>query len=218
MDIEGMGTRIVSALVTQGLVTEPADLYRLDRETLAAMERLGEKSADNLVRAIEGSRRVPLSRFLFALGIPLVGEHLSDVLARHFGSLEAVRDAPEEELRKVREVGPEVAASIRAYFDTPRNTKALGRLLRQVTPLPPTARAGRASGKTFLFTGTLTMPRARAQEMVRREGGTLAAGVSRKVDYLVAGEDPGSKLAKARELGVTVLTESQFLGLLGEKG
>jgi DNA ligase (NAD+) len=218
MDIEGMGTRIVSALVDHGLVTEPADLYRLDRETLAAMERLGEKSADNLVRAIEGSRRVPLSRFLFALGIPLVGEHMSDVLARHFGSLEAVRDAPEEELRKVREVGPEVAASIRAYFDTPRNTKALGRLLRQVTPLPPTARAGRASGKTFLFTGTLTMPRARAQEMVRREGGTLAAGVSRKVDYLVAGEDPGSKLAKARELGVTVLTESQFLGLLGEKG
>jgi DNA ligase (NAD+) len=217
MDIEGMGTRIVSALVTQGLVTEPADLYRLDRETLAAMERLGEKSADNLVRAIEGSRRVPLSRFLFALGVPLVGEHLSDVLARHFGALEAVRDAPEEELLKVREVGPEVAASIRAFFGSPRNAKALERLLRHVKPLPPATRAGRASGKTFLFTGTLSMPRARAQELVRREGGTLAAGISRKVDYLVAGEDPGSKLAKARELGVAVLTESQFLGLLGEK-
>ncbi len=218
MDIEGMGTKIVSALVDQGLVAEPADLYRLDRETLAAMERLGEKSADNLVRAIEASRRVPLPRFLFALGIPLVGEHLAEVLARHFGSLEALRAAPEEELRKIREVGPEVAASLRAYFGFPRNRKALERLLREVAPLPPEARAGRVSGKTFLFTGTLSMPRARAQEMVRREGGSVAAGISGKVDYLVAGEDPGSKLAKARELGVAVLTEGQFLGMLGEKG
>jgi DNA ligase (NAD+) len=140
------------------------------------------------------------------------------VLARHFGSLEAVRDAPEEELRKVREVGPEVAASLRSFFDSPRNAKAIDRLLRQVKPLPPTARAGKASGKTFLFTGTLTMARARAQEMVRREGGTIASGISRKVDYLVAGEDPGSKLAKARELGIPVLTENQFLGMLGGKG
>jgi DNA ligase (NAD+) len=218
MDIEGMGTKIVSALVDQGLVTEPADLYRLDRETLAAMERLGEKSADNLVRAIEASRRVPLSRFLFALGIPLVGEHLSEVLARHYGSLEALRDAPEEELRKVREVGPEVAASIRAHFEVPRNRRSLDRLLREVAPLPPQARAGKASGKTFLFTGTLSMPRARAQELVRREGGSVAPGISGKVDYLVAGEDPGSKLAKARELGVAVLTESEFLRMLGGKG
>ena len=218
MDIEGMGTKIVSALVDQGLVTEPADLYRLDRETLAAMEHLGEKSADNLFRAIEASRRAPLPRFLFALGIPLVGEHLSEVLARHFGSLDALRDAPEEELRKVREVGPEVAASIRAHFGAPRYRKTLERLLREVTPLPPRTRAGKASGKTFLFTGTLSMPRARAQELVRREGGSVAAGVSRKVDYLVAGEDPGSKLAKARELGVAVLTEKEFLGMLGGKG
>jgi DNA ligase (NAD+) len=218
MDIEGMGTKIVSALVDQGLVTEPADLYRLDRETLAAMERLGEKSADNLVRAIEASRRVPLSRFLFALGIPLVGEHLSEVLARHYGSLEALRDAPEEELRKVREVGPEVAASIRAHFEVPRNRRSLDRLLREVAPLSPQARAGKASGKTFLFTGTLSMPRARAQELVRREGGSVAPGISGKVDYLVAGEDPGSKLAKARELGVAVLTESEFLRMLGGKG
>jgi len=210
-----MGTKIVSALVDEGLVTEPADLYRLDREPLAAMERLGEKSADNLVRAIGKSRRVPLSRFLFALGIPLVGEHLSEVLARHFGSIEAIRGANGEELLKVREVGPEVAASIRAYFDSPRNGKALDRLLLEVEPLPPETRAGIASGKTFLFTGTLSMPRARAQEMVRREGGSVSAGISGKVDYLVAGEDPGSKLAKARDLGVQVLTERQFLEMVG---
>jgi DNA ligase (NAD+) len=204
--------------VDEGLVTEPADLYRLDRETLSAMERLGEKSADNLVRAIGKSRRVPLSRFLFALGIPHVGEHIAEVLARHFGSLEALRGADGEELRKVREVGQEVAAAVRAYFDSPRNGKAVDRLLREVSPLPPTARAGKASGKTFLFTGTLTMPRARAQEMVRREGGSVAGGISGKVDYLVAGEDPGSKLAKAKELGVQVLTERQFLEMLGGTG
>lgn len=218
MDIEGMGTRIVSALVDEGLAAEPADLYRLDRETLAAMERLGEKSAENLVRAIEKSRRVPLPRFLFALGIPHVGEHTAEVLARHFGSLEALRAAEREELCKVREVGPEVASSLRAYFDSPRNGKAVDRLLREVKPLPPTARAGKASGKTFLFTGTLSIPRARAQEMVRREGGSVAAGISGKVDYLVAGEDPGSKLAKARDLGVPILTERQFLDMLEETG
>jgi DNA ligase (NAD+) len=111
-----------------------------------------------------------------------------------------------------------VAAAIRAYFDSPRNAKAVDRLLREVEPLPPAARAGKASGKTFLFTGTLSMPRARAQEMVRREGGSVAAGISGKVDYLVAGEDPGTKLAKARKLGVPVLTEGQFLEMLGGTG
>jgi DNA ligase (NAD+) len=218
MDIEGMGAKIVSALVDNGLITEFSDLYRLDRETLAAMERLGEKSADNLVRAIEKSRRVPLSRFLCALGVPHVGEHLADVLARRFGSLEAIRKAPADELLKVREVGPEVAESLRAYFDSPRASSSLDRLLREVTPLPPESRAGKLSGKTFLFTGTLSMPRARAQELVRKEGGNIAAGISAKVDFLVAGEDPGSKLAKAGELGVRVLTEAQFAEMLEGKG
>ena len=218
MDIEGMGTKIVSALVDNGLVTEPADLYRLDRETLAAMDRLGEKSADNLVRAIGKSRSVPLSRFLYALGIPHVGEHLADVLARHFGSLEALRKAAGDELTKVREVGPEVAESLLAYFGSPKASASLDRLLREVTPLPPAAPAGRMSGKTFLFTGTLSMPRARAQELVRKEGGNVAAGISAKVDYVVAGEDPGSKLAKAKELGVPVLTEARFMEMLEGKG
>ncbi|MBP2674239.1 MAG: ligase, NAD-dependent, partial [Deltaproteobacteria bacterium] len=218
MDIEGMGAKIVSALLENGLVTEPADLYRLDRETLAAMERLGEKSADNLVRAIEKSRTVPLSRFLYALGIPHVGEHLAEVLARHFGSLEAVRKASADELTKVREVGPEVAESLVAYFSSPKASGSLDRLLRELTLLPPSAPAGRFSGKTFLFTGTLSMPRSRAQELVRKEGGNVAAGIGRKVDYLVAGEDPGSKLAKAKELGVRVLTEAQFAEMLEGKG
>jgi DNA ligase (NAD+) len=217
MDIDGMGAKIVSALVDQGLVTEAPDLYRLDRETLAAMERLGEKSADNLVRAIDKSRKVPLSRFLFALGIPHVGGHIAEVLARHFGSIEAVRSAAEEELTKIREVGPEVALSLHRYFGSPERARSLDRLLRQVTPLPPARLAGKASGKTFLFTGTLSMPRARAQELVRKEGGAVAAGISAKVDFLVAGENPGSKRAKAEKLGVPVLTEAQFLDMLEGK-
>lgn len=217
MNIDGMGTKIVSALVDQGLVTEPADLYRLDPETLAAMERLGEKSADNLIRAIDRSRRVPLSRFLYALGIPHVGEHLADVLARHFGSLEALRKATGDELTKVREVGPEVAGSLRRWFDAPERARTVDRLLREVTPLPPTTPAGRGSGKTFLFTGTLSMPRARVAEMVRKEGGTVAAGISRKVDFLVAGADAGGKIAKAGELGIPILTEEEFLAMFGGK-
>ncbi|MGE5283449.1 MAG: NAD-dependent DNA ligase LigA, partial [Actinomycetota bacterium] len=209
MDIEGMGTKIVSALVDQGMVTEAADLYRLDRETLAAMERLGEKSADNLVRAIERSRRVSLSRFLYALGIPHVGEHLAEVLARHFGTLDGVREATVEELTKIREVGPEVAGSLRRWFDAPEHARAVDRLLREVTPLSPTSPAGKGSGKTFLFTGTLSMPRARAAEIVRKEGGTVAPGISRKVDFLVAGADAGGKRAKAKELGIRILTEEE---------
>lgn len=217
MDIEGMGTKIVSALVNQGLVTEPADLYRLDRETLAAMERLGEKSADNLIRAIDRSRRVSLPRFLYALGIPHVGEHLAEVLARHFGSLGALREAPAEELTKVREVGPEVAGSLRSWFDAPGRARSVDRLLREVTPLPPTTPAGKGSGKTFLFTGTLSMPRARAAELVRKEGGTVATGISRKVDFLVAGTDAGGKRTKAEEVGIPILTEEEFLAMLGGK-
>ena len=217
MDIEGMGTKIVSALVDHGLVTEPADLYRLERETLAAMERLGKKSADNLVRAIDRSRRIPFSRFLYALGIQHVGEHMAEVLARHFGSIGSLRNAPMEDLTKIREVGPEVARSLRDAFDAPERARALDRLLREVTPLPPTTPAGKGSGKTFLFTGTLSMPRARAAELVRREGGTVATGIRREVDFLVAGADAGGKLAKASAMGIPVLTEEEFLAMLGGK-
>jgi len=217
MDIEGMGPRIVSALVDQGLVSEAADLYGLDRATLAAMERLGEKSADNLVRAVERSRKVPLPRLLFALGIPHVGEHLAEVLARRFGAVDALRSAGEEELLNVHEVGPEVVRSLREYFESAERAKALDRLLKEVAPAPSSRPAGKLAGKTFLFTGTLSIPRARAQELVRGEGGNVAPGISGKVDYLVAGEDPGSKVAKARKLGVPVLGESEFLDMIKGK-
>ena len=217
MDIAGLGTKILSALADKGLVMEPADLYRLDRETLAEMDRLGEKSADNLLREIEKSRTVALSRFLYALGIPHVGEHLADVLARRFRSVETLRNASAQELMSVYEVGTEVAESIRRYFASPEETKSLERLLREVTPLPPETKSGKFAGKTFLFTGTLSISRTRAQEQVRKEGGSVAASISAKVDFLVVGEDPGSKLTKAKQLGVAVLTESEFTEMFERK-
>ena len=167
--------------------------------------------------ALYRCRRVSLSRFLYALGIPHVGEHLAEVLARHFGSLEALRAAAGEELTKVREVGPEVAGSLRSWFDAPERARAIDRLLREVTTLPPTTPAGKGSGKTFLFTGTLSMPRARAAELVRKEGGTVATGISRKVDFLVEGAEAGGKRAKAEGLGIRILTEEEFLAMLGGK-
>ncbi len=218
MDIEGMGTKIVSTLVDEGLVSEPADLYALDRETLAAQERLGEKSADNLIRAIERSRKATLSRFLFALGVQHVGEHTAEVLARRFRTLDALRAATEEELREIHEIGPEVARSVATYFGSPEGKRTVDRLLRAGDVRPEARPAGPLEGKTFLFTGTLEIPRAKAQEMVRKAGGAVAAGFSRKVDFLVAGADPGSKLAKARDAGIAVLTEREFLKMAGAEG
>jgi DNA ligase (NAD+) len=219
MDIEGMGWKIVSKLVDEGLVTEPADLYALDARTLAGMERLGEKSAGNLVRSIEKSRSPTLSRFLYALGIPHVGEHLSEVLARRFGKISALREATAEELSEVHEIGPEVAGSVSGYFASEEGRRIVDHLLDRarikIRPEPP--REGKLAGKTFLFTGTLGIPRAKAQELVRKAGGNVAAGLSRKVDFLVAGDDPGSKLAKAREMGVPVIAEEEFLSMAGQR-
>jgi DNA ligase (NAD+) len=224
MDIEGMGPRIISILVDTGLVTEPADLYDLDAQTLAGLERLGEKSAGNLLRALERSRTPTLSRFLYSLGIPHVGEHTAEVLARRFGSIDAVRKASEEELMEVHEIGPEVAHSVAGYFRSEEGRRIVDHLLdgkrngKRITIRPEPPREGKMAGKTFLFTGTLNIPRARAQDIVRRHGGTVAASAGRKVDYLVAGADPGSKLAKARELGALVIDEATFLAMAGERG
>lgn len=213
MDIEGLGPGILSTLVTEGLVIEPADLYRLDRDTLAGLERLGEKSADNLVRAIERSRNPTLARFLFALGIPHMGEHLSGVIARRFGTIDAIRTAAPEDLSAVHEVGPEVARSIREYFDSAEGKRIMDHLLEEntLTIRPEPAAKGKFAGKTFLFTGSLGLPRAKAKEIVRGSGGTVATAISRRVDYLVAGVNPGSKLAKAKEMGIRVISEEEFI-------
>jgi DNA ligase (NAD+) len=213
MDIEGLGPRLLSLLVDEGLVAEPADLYRLNRDMLAVLERLGDKSADNLVQSVGRSRTPTLGRFLYALGIPHVGEHLSGVIARRFGTIEAVRHATVEELSAVHEVGPEVARSIREYFDSAEGKRTVDHLLegKTVEIRPEPATEGIFAGKTFLFTGSLGLPRAKAKEIVRKGGGTVATAISRRVDFLVAGENPGSKLAKAKEMGIRVISEEEFL-------
>jgi DNA ligase (NAD+) len=215
MDVEGLGERLVDQLVDGGLVKEPADLWHLDRERLAALDRMGERSADNLLAALERSRKeATLPRLLLGLGIRHVGETTARDLARHFGTLEALAAADGEALLRAPDVGPVVAASVHGFFREPRNLAALDRL-RGAGVRPPREEAplatGPFAGRTVVFTGTLSgMTREEAEALVRRLGGKAVGSVSRKTGFVVAGESPGSKVEKARELGVTVLTEEEF--------
>ena len=221
MDIEGLGERYVEQLLTLGLIASVADLYTLQRDNLFRFERMGEKLADNLLAAIAASKTRSLARFLFALGIRHVGIHLAKVLARQFGSLDALAAASRDELRAVHEVGPQVADSVVAFFAAPRNREILQQLAASgVQPEATERRAGgRCTGKTFVFTGGLdTLGRKEAQELVESLGGRAAGSVSKKTDYVVAGADAGSKLDKARELGITILDEAGFKALLQEEG
>ncbi len=219
MDIEGLGDRYIDQLLRLQLVNNVADIYMLKREDFFRFERMGEKLADNLLAAIEQSKLRPLPRFLYALGIRHVGEHTAKVLARHFGSLEALAGASPEELLAVHEIGPQVAESVRNFFASPINRVILARLQKSgVVPEATAKRAGGPlAGKTFVFTGSLpTLGRKEAQEMVERLGGRAASSVSKKTDHVIAGEEAGSKLEKARELGLSVMDEKQFLRMVTE--
>jgi DNA ligase (NAD+) len=221
MDIEGLGDKLVEQLVDGGLVHSPADLYALTVETLAGLERMGEKSAQNLVEAIAKSKQTSLARFIFGLGIRNVGEATARDLARHFGQLDALLAADAEALQQVPDVGPVVAASIVAFVKESHNRVIIDRLLAAglvwqesegVSAVPQVF-----SGKTLVLTGTLpTLKRDEAKAMIEAAGGKVAGSVSKKTDYVVAGEEAGSKLEKARELNVTVIDEAQFLKLLKE--
>ncbi len=219
MDIEGLGEKLVDQLVDAGLVETAADLYALDVEKLAGLERMGEKSAQNLVDALERSKDTTLARFIYALGIRNVGEATAKDLARHFGSLDALMAADEGALLEVPDVGPVVAASIRGFFAEAHN-RAVIRALRRAGvrwPEGPTraAGAGALAGKTFVLTGTLpNLTRDEARELIEARGGKVSGSVSKKTDYVVAGADPGSKLAKAEALGVAVIDEGQLRRLL----
>jgi DNA ligase (NAD+) len=219
MDIEGLGDKIVAQLLEACGVKDPSDLYSLTAERLAELDRMGEKSAANLVANIEASKTRPLARFLHALGIPNVGESTARDLARHFGTLERVRDATVERLVEVPDVGDVVAGSIRAFFDEERNRAVLDRLLAAgVAPAPEAAAKtdGVFAGKTVVFTGNLeTMTRDEAQEIVRRLGGKAAGSVSKKTYLVVAGPGAGSKLDKARELKVPIVDEAEFRRMAG---
>jgi len=263
MDVEGLGERLVDQLVERELVQTPADLYRLDAATLAGLDRMGEKSALNLVAAIDRSRRAPLERFLFALGIRHVGEEVARVLAAEFGALGAVLDADwaalidektavqkantrarakGEPLRAVplEGVGPEIMAAIRAFVAEPHNREVIAGLLAAgVAPQPPVRRRNAAgtsrpaasdrvsadgstaalAGRTIVVTGTLPgMSRDEAEDLIRLHGGATSASVSRKTSYVLAGDNPGSKIARASELGIPVLALEQLLRMIGQDG
>jgi len=213
MDIDGLGTKLVDQLVDRGLVTDIADLYNLSHETLASLERMAEKSAQNILDALEKSKTKPLARLLYGLGIRHVGEHLSEILEQEFGFLEALCRATEESLMAINEIGPEVAQSVVRYFRDPKNVEALRRLERAGLKIqePSEPRQEKLQGMTFVFTGALaTMERGKARSLVESLGGKTASSMSKRVDYLVVGEDPGSKLDQARELGIRIITEEEF--------
>ncbi|HNQ03650.1 MAG TPA: NAD-dependent DNA ligase LigA [Thiobacillaceae bacterium] len=219
MDIDGLGEKLVEQLVEQGWVATPADLYRLAREQLAGLERMADKSAGNLIQAIDASRGRPLARFIFALGIRHVGEQTAKDLARHFGSLAALMDADEAALLAVPEVGPVVAASIRAFFREPHNRAVIHALGEASAWQDGEARAapvaGPLAGKTLVLTGTLPgLSRAAAKGLIEAAGGKVSGSVSKNTDYVVAGSEAGSKLDKAQALGLRIIEEATLKALL----
>ncbi|MDR0736636.1 MAG: NAD-dependent DNA ligase LigA [Zoogloeaceae bacterium] len=220
MDIEGLGDKLVEQLVETGLVKTPADLYALTLPQLAALARMGEKSAENLLAAIEKSKAASLSRFIFALGARNVGETTARDLARHFGNLAALMTAEMNALLKVPDVGPVVAESVRDFFAEPHNREVIRRLIEagvtwEEREGPSAAPPGPLSGKVFVLTGTLpTLSRDAARIRIEAAGGKASGSVSKKTDYVVAGNEAGSKLAKALELGLTVIDEAALIAML----
>ena len=218
MDIEGLGEKLVDQLVDAGLVHSPADLYRLTVAQLANLDRMGEKSACNIVDAIAASRAPTLARLIFALGIRNVGETTAKDLARHFGSLDALMAADQDRLQQVPDVGPVVAASIAHFLAEDHNRKVIADLAAAgIAPVAPEqiVATSAIAGKTFVLTGTLpTLSREQAKALIEARGGKVAGSVSKKTDFVVAGAEAGSKLARAVELAVMVLDEQQFRELL----
>jgi DNA ligase (NAD+) len=225
MNIEGMGDALVDQLVERGLVKDVADIYRLSKRDLLSLERMGDKSAQNVLDEIEGSKKLPLERVLFGLGMRFVGERTAEFLVQHFGSMDALIEAATKtnaeesltELQQVEEVGPRIAASIREFFEEPKNLELIERLREAKLQFTgkKKERGTTLAGKTFVLTGTLAKyARDEAKRMIEDAGGKVVGSVSKKTDYVVAGADPGSKLDKARELGVEVVSEQQMEVLL----
>ena len=213
MDIEGLGVKLIDQLVDKGLVKDVADIYYIKKEELTALERMADKSAQNIIDAIEKSKTKPLSKFLYALGIRHVGETTAEDLARQFTRLDGFFHLSGEDLMEVEGIGPEVAASVVQFFRDKKNRESIDRLKKAgVKVIEPKAKErGKLAGKVFVFTGALqTFGRDEARNIVESLGGMTTSSVSKKVDFVVVGEDPGSKFEKAKELGIKVLTEEEF--------
>ena len=220
LNIEGLGKKTVAQLVEAGMVRDLADLYSLTKEQLLTLEGFADRSATLLMESIERSKAVSLERLLMGLGIRQVGQHIARVLAKQFGTLARLMAATQEEFLQVREIGPEISASLTSFFSEARNRDVIDRLIdRGLTVAPPEAEASPASqslaGKTFVFTGGLAgYSRDQAKQMVEQQGGQVSSSVSKKTSYVVAGTDPGSKLDQAQKLGVQILTEAEFTALV----
>jgi DNA ligase (NAD+) len=220
MDIEGLGIKLADMFVSEGLVSDVADLYELEAETLEKLEGFGEKRAQNLIEAIDVSRRQPLSRLLNALGIRNVGTTVAGDLARHYGSLDELMEASREELEQIEGIGEVVAQTIHDWFHSSANRRLIEKLrsvdLWPEAQTPEVAAPQTLADLTFVLTGTLpTMTRDEAKEKIELHGGRVTGSVSSKTDYLLAGSSPGSKLDKANTLGIEVIDESRLGELLG---
>lgn len=214
-DIEGLGDKLVDRLVEEGLVQRISDIYRLRQEDLVGLERMGEKSAQNLLGQIESSKGIPLSRLIYALGICHVGEHIASLLAEHLDSLDDLAQATEDELLAIPEIGPKIAQSIADFFRHPENRRLIGELREAGLTGQQEKKTGVLSGKTFVFTGALFgFTREEARRLVEESGGRVASAVSRKVDYVVVGAKAGEKLSQAQKLGIPTLTEEEFRALI----
>ena len=218
MNIDGMGDALVAQLTERGLVKNVADIYKLTKESLLSLDRMGEKSAQNILREIDNSKKLSLERVIYGLGIRFVGERTAQFLAEHFGSMDALEQASVEELQNVDEVGPRIAESIAEFFSIPANRKLVERLREAKLRLTgeKKQRGTKLAGKTFVLTGTLPrFTRDEAKKIIEDAGGKVTGSVTKKTDYVVAGSDAGSKLDKARELGLAVIDEKQMEELLG---
>lgn len=218
MNIEGLGEAVVIMLCENGIISSITDLYTLDAEQLIPLEKFGKKSAENLIAAIENSKKNCLSKLLFGLGIRQVGEKAAQVLAKHFETLDAIASATVDELTEINDIGSITAQNIVNYFKVESNVKTV-ELIKQLginTAYISTAASDVLSGKTFVVTGTLpTLKRSQAEKLISDNGGKVSSSVSKKTDYVLCGEDPGSKLKKANELGIAVIDESEFFKLIG---
>ena len=222
MDIEGLGDKLVEQLIDGKLVRNVADLYALSAAQVEGLERMAKKSAANLLDALNKSKHTSLARFLYALGIPLVGEATAETLAANLPSIARLKSADEEALQAIPDVGPVVAQSIITFFNEPHNLEVINQLIKAGVnwPTPPAVATGAPddngvfAGKTVVLTGTLSMPRAEAKQILQSRGAKVTASVSKKTDYIITGQNPGSKADKAEELGVTVLDQARFMEML----
>jgi len=223
MDIDGLGDKLVDQLINKGLIKDASDIYHLRMEDLLPLEKIAEKLATNILDAVNRSKSTTLPKFIYSLGIRHVGEHVARVLAERFRNFENLRKASSEELVSVEEIGPEIADSIVSYFSNEDNLSLINRLLAagitiEEMPLEEAPLRGHPfSGKSLVLTGTLsTLTRPEAKKVILERGGKVVTSLSSKTDFLVLGASPGSKLAKAADLGVRILSEQEFLSMLRE--